>query len=269
VFPVPGNGANPTQFASLSGSGASLAGLLDRVEQNVGLDFQWTFSPETMVSFGYTFSMANYLGNEPIAVFNYAYKPGAAPAVQQSYVYNSDARDGTSHEAHIGLSHQITANLSVALMAGASYSDNSNDPFNHSKVISPTANFSTTYTYLPGSYLQFGVTQAHNATDVVQPGANGGITQYQDSTGVYFDVNHKLTEKLMATFIARYQFSSFEAGAASSQTESTVDASVNLTYQISRHFSADAGYNFDDLLTGLAQRGFVRNRVYMGLSANY
>jgi len=260
------------KFVSVPGStgGASLAGLLDRVEQNIGLDFKWTFSPETMVFFGYGFSMVNYLGNEPVAIYNYLYTPGGLPpGVPQSYVYKSNSRDGTSHSAHIGLEHQITANLSVAMTAGASYSDNSNDPYNHSKVISPTANFSATYTYLPGSYVQFGVTQAHNATDVVQPGASGGITQYQDTTAVYVDWNHKITEKLSATLIGRYGYSTFEGGANSSESDQIVDASINLNYQISRHFSCDAGYNFDDLFSGLTGRSFVRNRVYMGLSANY
>src|SRR5450756_70270 len=263
-FTVLGNGAHPDQMANLSGNGgngASLAGLLDRVEQNVGIDFQWTFSPETMVFFGYTFSMANYLGNEPIGVFNYLNPAAAVPVInpngQQSFVYNSNSRDSTSHEAHIGIDHQITANLSVAATAGASYTDNSNDPFQHYQVVSPTANLSATYTYLPDSYVQFGVTQAHNATDVVQPDAGGGLTQYQDTTAVYADLNHKLTEKLIATIIGRYQYSSFQGGANSSQTESLVDASVNLTYQISRHFSADAGYNFDDLFSGVQQRGFA------------
>lgn len=271
-FPVPGNAAfgnNPAMMASLAGGGngggASLAGLLNRVEQNIGLDFSLTFSPETVLSFGYTYSWVNYIGNEPIAVFNYA----ANPLVSQSYVFGSSSRDGDSHGVHVSLMHQLTGNLSLDATIGASYSDNSNDPFSHSQVFSPTANISMSYTYLPGSYVQFGVTQAHNATDVVQPGADGSLTQYQDTTAVYADINHKITEKLMATLIGQYSFSRFQGGANNDNGDSLVNVGLNLTYQISRHFSADAGYNFDDLLSSLTARGFIRNRVYMGLSANY
>ena len=217
-----------------------------------------------MVFFGYTYSWVNYIGNEPIAVFNYLH--GGVP---QSYVYGSKSRDSASHGAHIGVSHQLTGNITLNAMVGASYTANDNDPFNHSRVVSPTANVSVNYTYLPGSYVQFGVTQAHNATDVVQPGANGGITQYQDTTAVYADWNHKITEKLSATLIGQYTYSSYEAGASNGNADSAVNASVNLTYQFTRHFSADAGYNFDELFSGLAGRPFIRNRVYLGLSANY
>ena len=83
-----------------NGSGASLAGLLNRVEQNIGLDFNWTLSPETVLSFGYSYSLVNYIGNEPIAVFNYAVNP----LVSQSYVFSSNSRDGDSHGVHVGVS---------------------------------------------------------------------------------------------------------------------------------------------------------------------
>jgi len=263
-------GNNPNEYAAFNGTGgASLAGLLDRIEQSVGLDFNWTLSPETMVFAGYTYSWVNYTGNEPVGIVNYQ-NPIANPVDgHQSYIYQSSSRDGSSHGAHIGLSHQLTGNISLMGQVGASYSDNSNDPFNHSQVVSPTANVSVNYTYLPGSYVQVGVTQAHNATDEVQPGAKGGITQYQDTTGVFADWNHRITEKLMGTLIGQYSYSTYQGGAAQSQTDSSFSASLNLSYQISRHFSADAGYNFDDLISGLDGRGFVRNRVYLGLSASY
>ena len=108
-----------------------------------------------------------------------------------------------------------------------------------------------------------------NATDVVQPGADGSLTQYQHSTSVYADLNHRITEKLMGTLICRYVYSSFEGGAANTQTESDYNVGINLSYKISRHFSADAGYNFDDLITPLSGRSYERNRVYLGLSATY
>jgi hypothetical protein len=270
-FPIPGNGQHPDQFASFSttansGQGASLAGLLNRIEQNVGLNLNWTLSPETVLSAGYTYSWVNYTGNEPVAVFNYLYQ-GVVP---QSYIYNSSSRDGDAHNVHVGISHQLTASLALNAIVGVAYSINSNDPFQNSEVVSPTANVTLTYTYHPGSYVQLGVTQQHNATDVIQPGANGSLSLYQDSTTVFADINHQITDKLSGSLITQYGFSSYEGGAAASTGgDSTVDVSLNLTYQISQHFSADAGYNFDDLFSQLQGRPFSRNRVYLGLSANY
>ena len=46
---------------------ASLAGLLNRIDQTVSLDFQWHLAPETMAFLGGSFERVNYTGNEPIA----------------------------------------------------------------------------------------------------------------------------------------------------------------------------------------------------------
>jgi hypothetical protein len=259
-------------WSQLTGGGASLAGLLDRVDQNVGLNFTWTLSPETMFLAGYTFSWSSYLGNEPIAVYNYAksFTPVLfTPVGARSYVYKSSSRDGTSHEAHVGINHQLTANVTLAATVGVSYSANDNDPFNHNINISPTANVSLSYNYLPGSYLQLGVTQGQNATDQVQPGSNGSLTQYQNSTVVYADINHQIVKNLFATVIGRYSYSVFEGGGLNNTADQEIDASVNVTYTFNRHFSADVGYNFNDLISSLTGRPFTRNEVYLGVTASY
>jgi hypothetical protein len=219
-----------------------------------------------MVFFGYDYSWANYTGDEPVSQYYY-YTP-ANPNIH-TYIYNSASRNGDSHNAHIGLQHSLTPDLMLALQAGVAYSDNSNDPFNHTQNVSPVASASLTYTYSPGDYVQLGVTQSHNATDVVDPGNNGSLTQYQESTVIYGDLNHKITDKLSATIIGRGSYASFDGGAHTSASEVMVDASVNLTYAFNNHFSADCGYNFDDLFSAVDSRGFTHNRVYLGMTASY
>ena len=44
---------------------------------------------------------------------------------------------------------------------------------------------------------------------------------------------------------------------------------LRLTYQINTHLSVDAGYNFDDVTSEIAGYSYTRNRVYLGLTANY
>ena len=256
--------------------GASRSGLLDRIEQNIALDFSWTFSPETKVSIGYGFNQVNYIGNEPIAVFNYDQfpfifgVPGNYSAVNpKSFVYYSNNRDSRSHNGHVSLNHQLTANISLALSAGVSYNDSYNDPIQHTTSLSPSASASLSYTYIPGSYVQLGVNQGENSTDVVAPGSNGSLTQYQHSTTVYADWNHRITEKLSGTLIARFNYATFEGGAANAMSEEDYNLGLNFSYKFNRHFSADVGYNFDDLVTSLSSRGFIRNRVYLGLTASY
>ena len=263
------------------GGGASLAGLLDRIEQSVGLDLNWTFSPETKVFAGYNFSWVNYLGNEPITVYNYVsgltpvgigmppVLVGFIPTSPQSVVYNSDSRDSRSHNVYVGFSHQVTANISAMVNVGATYTDSYNDPLGAADSLSPSANASISYTYSPGSYVQVGVSHGENATDQVAPEANGRITAYQHSTVFFADLNHRITEKLMGTVIGRYSYSTFERGAASGSGDISYNFGVNLSYQISRHFNAELGYNYDLTDSALLGRGYARNRVYFGLGATY
>jgi hypothetical protein len=265
------------------GSGPSYAGLLDRIEQSVALDLKWHIQPETTLFVGYQLSWVNYTGNEPIAVVNYANGPGPILLVPpssyfvpnsgtaQSFVYNSSDRDSVTHYAYVGIEHEFTASLNGSLRGGVSDTDNYADPLNPSTSLAPYADLSLTYTYMPGSYVQLGFTQDINATSQVTPDNSGNITQYAQSSVVYLDVNHRFTPKLSGTMIGRMQHSTYQGGAASSQDETDYSLGVNLSYEINRHFSVEAGYNFDNAVTGsgVTDVSYTRNRVYLGLSANY
>lgn len=268
--PFPGN--TPGQpgayyiFGNNNGA-ASLAGLLNRVEQNIGADVNWTFSPELKVFAGYSFGLVNYIGDEPIAFDNFTVSDPVL--LYKSIVFRSASRDFFSHNVYAGLNYQLLANLVLQGTVGAEYIDSYNNPLANTTSWSPTANVSLSYTYNPGSYVQIGVTQGENSTDVVQPAANGSITEYQYSTVFYADLNHRLTSKLMASLIGRYVYSTYEGGAFSTDADSDYNFSANLSYQISRHFSTEIGYSYDDLSSEVPGRAYTRNRVYIGVGANY
>ena len=65
IFDYQNSGAT---IANISTNGASLAGVLNRIDQSVSLDFQWHVAPETMAFFGGSFEWVNYTGDEPIAI---------------------------------------------------------------------------------------------------------------------------------------------------------------------------------------------------------
>ena len=257
----------------------SAAALLNRLEQNAGIDFQWHFQPETMGYIGYNFSWVRYDGNQEIypsvallangLVIQLPPGPVVLPPGARQVKYYSDSRDYDSHYAYLGVSHTFSPNLSVSARGGASYTDSFNDPISPSTSLSPYADVSGTYTYMPGCYVQAGFTQDINSTDVVQPGANGHLTQYQQSSVFYFDVNHRFTPKLSGALTSQYQYSSYQDGASGNTGDSDVGVGISFNYQINRHLSAEAGYNFDELLSSIASRGNTRNRVYLGLTANY
>jgi hypothetical protein len=83
------------------------------------------------------------------------------------------------------------------------------------------------------------------------------------------DINHQFNSKLSGSLLGQYSYSSYKDGGYSGNGDDDFSASVSLNYQVNRHLSAEAGYNFDDLLSAINNRGYTRNRVYLGLSANY
>jgi hypothetical protein len=256
-------------YQILNSPGASLAGLLNRVDQNVGLDFNWTLSSTTKIIAGVSVDLTTYTGGEAIDVFNFNVNPTGTNALARSLVYKSDARNSVSPSVYVGLNSQLTQNLSLQGTVGALYTDSYNDPLNATTSWSPTANISLTYTYNSGSYAQLGVSQGVNSTYISQISANGSLTQYQYSTSVYAAINQRIFEKFMASLIGRYVYSTYQGGAFSSEADNYFGLGVNLSYQISRHFSAEIGYNYDDLQSNIPGNGYNRNRAYIGLGANY
>jgi hypothetical protein len=250
------------------GNGASLGGLLNRVDQNVGLDFIWTLNPTTKLLAGYSFDLDTYIAHEPIAIYNY--NVPAHPTENQSLVYQSDSRDTMIHQLYVGAQYNITGNLSLMGNLGVEYVDSYNDPMNdNNNSFDPTANVSLTYTYTTGSYAQLGVQQSENSTYVTALSSSGDITLYQYTTTVYADINQKIFERLMATVIGRYEYSTYQGGLYGNDEDNYYSLGVNLSYQINRHFSAEVGYNYDDLQSEVPGNGYNRNRVYIGLGANY
>lgn len=244
--------------ANLATQGASLAGLLNRIEQLVSLDFQWHVAPETVAFFGGQFGAVNYIGDEPIALNTVGPQP----------FYYSDVRDSRSYYGYVGFQRRLLANLSFIGKGGMQYTENYNDPFNTTS-LNPYADISLVYTYLPGSYAQIGFTQTQNATDQVTPDANGRITLQTESSTGYASLNHKLTSKLLGTVIGRWQHSVYNQGLYNDQAFDYYNLGVNLSYSFNEHISVDAGYNFDNIDSQIPGNSYTRNRIYLGVTAAY
>jgi hypothetical protein len=250
-----------TEADLLEGQGPSYAGTLNRVEQRMGLDLQWILQPETKVFVGYALGLANYTADEPIAI---------NPFVSKHFNFSSD-RDNLSHYGYVGVSHQFTPNLTGTVKAGAVYTDSYNDPMSPDAKVSPYADLSASYTYLPGSYVQIGFTHDINSTDQVTPSSTGNMTDYAESSVGYLSVNHRITKKLMGSIIGRCQYSTYEGGLANNENSTAYGLGFNLHYDINQHFGVDAGYNYDHMTSdqNVSDGSYERNRVYIGLMASY
>ena len=246
--------------ASLGGpsNGATLSALLDRQEHNAHFNLDWIVSPHTTYFVGYRFGWLDYSGNGNINTL-------ANP------VY-SKTRDNRNHTGYVGADVDLLANLRFEGQAGIQYFDYYNSATTTSSSeseVDPYADVSLTYTYLPGSYLQLGFTEKQIATDVAGVNGNGQVTQGEQASTIYGSINQKITSKLTGSLIGSYQYGTFSKGQSNGEVDNFYGLGVNLTYAFNRHFSAEVGYNYDDLNSNIADRGYSRNRVYLGVTAAY
>ena len=255
-----------TTQANLATKGASLAGELNRIANTIGLDFQWTQTPTTMFYFGYQFAQVNYTGDEPVGQVPITSTAAVPPP---GYFYYSDSRNSRSQAIYLGTTHSFLPDLVVSGRFGAQYSDYYNDPQNPTSW-NPYGNVSLTYTYNPGCFAEIGFTEAMNATDEIAiNNQNGSITTSQQSSVVYGSINHQITPKLKGSLIGQMQFSSFNGGQYDGDVDDLYSVGLNFSYAFNRHFSADIGDNFDNLVSKIPGRGYTRNEVYAGVTATY
>jgi hypothetical protein len=209
--------------------------LLDRVEHSVWLDPRFHIAPETVVLAGYQFKYRDYLSTA------------------------KSAFDSSGHYGYVGLEKSLTSQLNVAAKAGVElthYMHLDRDD------VGPFADVSATYTYLPGSYLQVGLRHDVIATDL-------GDVRSQDATGVYAQINHRITPNLTGSILGQFQHGSFNGGAEDGQTENQILFGLNFEYRFTQNLAAELGYNFDRLDSDLMLRSYSRNRVYAGVRASF
>jgi hypothetical protein len=236
---------------------------LNRFEHLVTLDSRWRVDPETVAILGYQFGAVDFLGHGSLAPAGDG-NPFVAPSTRNDY----------THMIYVGVEHSMRSDLTVSLRAGVQIADYYNAPPNSAaSTLGPFIELSSQYTYMDGGMLTFGFRHSLNQTDV--PGfdpATGGITPDQESSSVYATVQQTLTPlspKLIARLSAQYQNSRYNGGLVNNQRDIFYLLGLNLSYQFTHYLSAEVGYNYDDLVSGLPGRGYDRNRVYVGVTATY
>ncbi len=245
-----------TTLATLHSEGPSLAGQLNRLEQSVGMDFQWAVDPETVALIGYQFQWTLYTAGEPIA------QTGT-----NTFLYSND-RNNQSHFLYVGFQHSFLPNLNVSAKVGAQdtiYVNNDVTP----NQLTPYASASASYTYAPGSYVQLGFQHIQIASDNTTPSSEGSVALNSQSSLFSASVNHQITAKITGSVVGSIQSTRYYQGAFNNNSDWYYSLGANLTYSFNQHFSTEVGYNFDDVESNIPSYGYSRNRVYLGVTATY
>ena len=236
----------------------SRSAVLDRMEHLFSIDLRWQVMPQTVGVLSYQYGIVNHNSDE------FAIAPGFDPLGNPTPGVLSDKRDSRSHYLLVGADHTFNSQLNASVRVGGQLID-----FHRldEDEISPYADLNVTYAYAPGSYLQGGFRHQRNQTDDV--GTFDNLTLDQESSNLYMSVHHKITPRLTGSILGQYQTSEFQGGLANGGTDEYFIAGANLAYRFNPHLLAEAGYNYDKLNSELSDRGFTRNRVYIGIRATY
>jgi uncharacterized protein (PEP-CTERM system associated) len=89
----------------------------------------------------------------------------------------------------------------------------------------------------------------------------------QDTTTIYLSVSHRLTSLLTLSGSVQYQHSVYNGGGpgVDGTADDYVNLAISVAYKITRNWSAELEYDFDDLLSEVPGREYTRSRVFGGV----
>jgi hypothetical protein len=245
-------------YSPIAGS-PSLSALLDRMDQLASLVLDWQMMGDLHGLLGYQYEHVGYTSPQVII-----YGP--------PNIY-SNARNSDSHFFFIGADEKFTDQLSGSIRAGAQYIEYDNAP-THVNSTDPYVDASLTWLYMAGSSLTVGAKHQHNATDVVGPvGANGNPVLDDEATAGYVNLTQTIAGALTGSLLAQWQHSEFDGGYIDGKSEDFMIFGLNLNYRFNPYFSAEAGYNWNKLVSEVPNadldRDYTRNQVYLGVKGEY
>lgn len=234
----------------------SNSGLLDMLDHVIHLDGRYLLQPQTTGIVGLEFRETDYTGNQPIGVYD-----------DGQNVMSGD-RNARSYYGYVGADHNFRPDLGGSLRLGGRYTDYYNTPVDQSGA-SPYAMASLKYTYLPESYLQLGGSYDYSPSSLLpSPNQAGEINTSAQSGTIFASLNHRITPKLFGGVVAQYQNSTYYGGLDDGKASNFYLVGLNLQYRFTPNFSAEAGYNYDNL-DSQVQPHYDRNRVYIGITGSY
>ena len=235
---------------------ASNSGLLDMLDHVINLDGRYLLRPQTTGLVGFQFRETDYTGHQPIGVYD-----------NGNYVWSGD-RDARSYYGYVGLDNTFRPDLTGSIRVGGRYTDYYNNPVNQNQG-SPYVMSSLKYTYLPESYFQIGGSFDYSPSSInPNPNQSGEINLSAQSGTIFAALNHRIMPKLYGTLMGQFQNTTYYGGLYDNKSAQFYLVGANLQYRFTPNFSAEAGYNYDNLQSEV-QPHYDRNRVYIGVTGSY
>ena len=229
----------------------SFSALLDRIENGISVEGHWLLRPTTTGLLGYKFGDVLYTGDEPIGI-----------------TLVSEDRNSRSHYGYLGVLHTFRPDLQGSLRAGVQYIDFYNDPGSETD-FSPYILLTLRYLYGPDSHWEIGFSQTRSSTDIIDQVSPTDFVHDTDVSLVYGTINQRIAPHLYGNLIGTFQNSVYNGGSVDGDSQQYFQVGVNLQYRFNSYLSAEVGYNYDNASSDIPGQNFDRNRVYIGIGANY
>ena len=222
--------------------------VLNRLEHDITGLGRWKVQPDLAALFGYTYSYVDFYGDGFIA-------PGVDP----------DTRNRSEHKLFVGVDTTIVENLTAGARVGVEIVDYPNSlPGMEDSEVGPYVDLHGRYTYLEGSYIYLGVKVETSTTDIQ-------VAQDQETYTIYGGWSHQITPDLTAGLNGQAQFGKLRSPVAGVDDEDNdlYRVGADLNYKINEFWSANLGYSYTELDSGIPVRSFDRNQVFLGVTATY
>ena len=191
---------------------------------------------------------------------------------------NGVASDSTNHYLLGGVEHRFSPNTILVARVGAQFREV--DSVNSDDTVDPyaelTLNTAINDQFSIRSFLRYGI---EDYDTVVVAGFPGALTEFDSKETLRVGVsgNYVISPKLSAFGGVDYIFSDFSDGrdvatntaGGGSPTEDLINAYVGLTVKFTDNLFGDVSYNFTDSNSDLPNRSYDRNRVTVGVRAEF
>lgn len=235
----------------------SRSALLDRMEHLATADLRWTFQPTLVGLVGYQFGYNDYLSSDYLWFTDFP-----DPSLP-----TGEARNQMSHYGFVGADYTAMPGLTAQIRGGFNYASYPNADVDD--IVAPFVDFALAYEYMQGCKVSAGVKNDLRPTDVALGTGIDSFTVSQEATTLYAMVSHRILQKLVGSVRGSWQAGTYEDGTYDGDTDNFYTVDLNLAYEFTRYFAAEAGYAYDKLDSDIPSRGYDRNRFYFGVRATY
>lgn len=211
--------------------------------------------------------------------FRYQLSPQTVLTADYRYGQTSGdgfSSDSTNQFALLGLEHRFSPNTIGILRAGAQFRDVDNGDNTTSPYVEAALNSQMTQQLRVRSFVRYGIEDY----DTVQQVVGAGLVEYDDRRTLRFGLSGEYAFTPMVSMFGGVDYIPTTYGSPRSlatppvlglgeNDEDIINAYIGVSVRFTDYLSGTASYNFTDSSSDFAGRDYNRNRISVGVSAEF